>query len=196
MLKGRQTASLDGRKRVLLNPYNRKMARAVVITVSDSRSAGAQEDLSGPAVARLLAEAGFEVADTLLVRDEQPEIEAMLRAQAGRADLVVTTGGTGLAPRDVTPEAAMAVCERLLPGFGECMRSAGSQETPLAYLSRGVAGTRGRSLILTLPGSPQGAATSLRAVLPLIPHALALLAGGGAVHALSATTPASRQEQP
>ncbi len=165
-----------------IKPYNRPMMRAVVITVSDSRSSGAQEDRSGPAVEKVLNDARFAVVGRVLVPDEQPEIEAALVEQTARAELVVTTGGTGIATRDVTPEAAEAVCERMLPGFGERMRSAGSTETPLAYLSRAVAGTRGRSLIVTLPGSPQGAVTSLRAVMELIPHALALLAGEGAAH--------------
>lgn len=154
--------------------------RAVVITVSDSRTRGERADLSGPAVARVLQAAGCEVAGPLLVLDEQPRIEELLREQASRVDLVLTTGGTGIAPRDVTPEATAAVCDRMLPGFGERMRAEGSRETPLAYLSRAVAGVRGSCLLVNLPGSPQGAVTSLRAVLDLIPHALALLGVPGA----------------
>lgn len=160
----------------------RGMAGAIVITVSDSRSRGAQADLSGPAVAKVLTDAGFAIAGTLVVPDEQREIEAALVEQSARAELVVTSGGTGIAARDVTPEAVLAVCDRILPGFGERMRSAGSAETPLSYLSRAMTGTRGSTLIVTLPGSPQGAVTSLRAVIELIPHALALLAGESTVH--------------
>jgi len=153
------------------------MTRAAVITVSDSRSAGTQKDISGPAVARTLSSAGFEVIDTAIVADEQPLLEAELLSQCRRVRLVVTTGGTGIAPRDVTPEATRAVCERLLDGVAEQMRSAGLKETPFAALSRGICGTRGQSLILNLPGSPGGAVTSLKAVLHLLPHALRLLEG-------------------
>jgi molybdopterin adenylyltransferase len=162
------------------DPYNRNVMRAVVITVSDSRTRGERADLSGPVVARTLEEAGWEVLGPVLVADERPLIESMLREQAGRAALVVTTGGTGIAPRDVTPEATTAVCDRMLPGLGERMRAEGSRETPLSYLSRGTAGVRGPCLIVNLPGSPQGAVTSLRAVLDLIPHAVALLGAEGA----------------
>jgi molybdenum cofactor synthesis domain-containing protein len=153
------------------------MTRAVVITVSDSRAAGVREDLSGPAVARLLEGAGFEVAEMVVVPDEQAMLEAELRRQSERARLVVTTGGTGIAPRDVTPEATRAVCDRLLEGVAEQMRHAGIAETPFAALSRGVCGVRGQALILNLPGSPRGAVTSLGAVLQLLPHALRVLEG-------------------
>jgi molybdenum cofactor synthesis domain-containing protein len=151
--------------------------RAVVITVSDSRSSGTREDLSGPAVARALADSGFIVIDVLVVPDEQPLIEAELVRQSACARLVVTTGGTGISPRDVTPEATRCVCDRILDGVAEQMRSAGLKETPFAALSRAVCGTRGESLILNLPGAPQGAVTSLKAVLPLLGHALRVLEG-------------------
>jgi molybdenum cofactor synthesis domain-containing protein len=154
------------------------MTGSIVITVSDSRSTGAQPDLSGPAVARVLGAAGFDVEAVVVVPDDQRMLEAELRRQASRVRLVVTTGGTGIAPRDVTPEATRAVCERLLDGVAEQMRQAGLAETPFAVLSRGVCGTLGQSLILNLPGSPQGAVTSLSAVLKLLPHALRLLEGG------------------
>ena len=155
-------------------------ARAVVLTISDSRTRGERPDTSGPAVAASLQAAGFLVDGPHLVPDEQPEIEAALRNYAAHAALVVTTGGTGIASRDVTPEATRAVCNRILDGFAERMRAAGAHRTPLAALSRAISGTCGRALIVNLPGSPEGAVTSLESVLDLIPHALLLLSGDDA----------------
>lgn len=179
----------------LHGPYNQTMslnlpqpARAVVLTISDSRSRGDRPDLSGPAVADALTAAGFTVAGPLVIPDEQPMIEAGLREHAAQSELVVTTGGTGIAPRDVTPEATRAVCTRILDGFAERMRAAGARRTPLAALSRAVSGTRGRCLIVNLPGSPEGAVTSLESVMDLIPHALLLLSGAEA-HAEAAGAP-------
>ncbi len=163
-------------------------ARAVVLTISDSRTRGDRPDTSGPAVAASLESAGFTVEGPHLVPDEQPQIEAALRHHAAVVPLIVTTGGTGIAPRDVTPEATRAVCTRILDGFAERMRAAGARRTPLAALSRAVAGTCGRALIINLPGSPEGAVTSLEAVLDLIPHALALL-GGADPHTEAAGAP-------
>jgi molybdopterin adenylyltransferase len=151
--------------------------QAVVITVSDGCARGTQEDLSGPAVAARLREAGFVVAAADVVEDEVDAIAAALRHHAATAALVVTTGGTGLAARDVTPEATRLVCERLVDGIAERMRAEGLKETPLAVLSRGVCGSLGQTLILNLPGSPRGAVTSLNAVIGILPHALDLLAG-------------------
>jgi molybdenum cofactor synthesis domain-containing protein len=150
---------------------------AIVITVSDRCSAGTQTDLSGPAIVRILSGAGAEIIDTLTLPDELDQLTPALRAAASQASLVLTTGGTGLAPRDITPEATLAVSTRLVPGLAELIRQEGARHTPFAALGRGICATLGNSLILNLPGSPRGAESSLRAVLPLLPHALDLLAG-------------------
>jgi len=153
------------------------MSKAVVITVSDRCSRGEAEDLSGPAVVQELESEGFEVDAPVVVPDEREAIEDAIRDAAERARLVVTTGGTGIAPRDVTPEATLAVCDRLVPGLPELMRAEGRQRTFRAPLSRGVCGTIGATLVLNLPGKPSGAIASLRFVAALLPHALDLLAG-------------------
>jgi len=150
---------------------------AAVLTISDSSARGERADLSGPALARVLRKRHFSVVATEIVPDERPAIQKMLVRLAGKARLVVTTGGTGIAERDVTPEATQAVCDRLLEGVAERMRAEGARKTPLAALSRGVCGIRGKSMILNTPGSPRGAVESLEAVIDLLPHALQLLSG-------------------
>lgn len=148
-----------------------------MLTISDRCFRGQQADLSGPAVAQGLTEAGAAVVIAETLPDELPLIADALRRHAAECNLVVTTGGTGLAPRDVTPEATRLVCDRLVDGLAERMRAEGLLHTPLAPLSRAVCGTVGAALIVNLPGSPAGAKTSLAAILPLLPHALDLLAG-------------------
>jgi molybdopterin adenylyltransferase len=150
---------------------------AVVITASDRCFAGTQTDVSGPSVAKLLAEAGATVLEVQIFPDEVERLSAALRLAAQRCALVVTTGGTGLASRDVTPEATLVVCERMVPGLAELIRQDGIRHTPYAALGRGVCGICGSALVINLPGSPAGAESSLRSVLPLLPHALDLLAG-------------------
>jgi len=150
---------------------------AAVLTVSDSCSRGKKVDLSGPAVAETLGRRNFQVVVRSLVADERAAIHEKLIELCRSARLVVTTGGTGLAPRDVTPEATSAVCDRLVEGVAERMRLQGAQKTRFAALSRAVCGVRGTSLILNLPGSPAGAVESLEAVVDLLPHALELIAG-------------------
>ena len=150
---------------------------AVVITASDRCAAGTQVDRSGPTVSRMLRDSGAEVLGTIIVPDERERLIEALRQSTTGAALVVTTGGTGLSPRDVTPEATLAVCDRLVPGLAELIRSEGARQTPFAALGRGVCGVAGSALVLNLPGSPAGAESALRAVLPLLPHALDLLAG-------------------
>lgn len=150
---------------------------AAVLTVSDSSSRGERADLSGPAVAAILQRKHFVIVATEIVADEQRKIEEAIIRLAANARLVATTGGTGIAERDVTPEATSAVCTRLIEGIPERMRLEGSRKTPLAALSRALCGVCGRSLVLNLPGSPRGATESLDAVVDLLPHALELLMG-------------------
>lgn len=148
-----------------------------MLTVSDRAAAGRMADESGPAVRELLAAAGFEVSRIGVVPDDAKGIAEFLVEGSREHDLVVTTGGTGLGPRDVTPEATRGVVEYEVPGLGELMRSAGFAKTPLAALSRSLAGVRGKTLIVNLPGSVKGASESLEAVLPVLGHAIRLLRG-------------------
>ena len=161
-------------------PSERASHEAVVVTCSNRSAAGERDDSSGPALVERLAAAGFDVApDAIVVRDDEAEIAALL---AGLADgghrLVLTTGGTGLTPTDVTPAATRRVIDREAPGLAELMRAAGIASTPMAALSRAVVGSRGATLIANLPGSPKGATESLDALLPVLRHALEQLAGG------------------
>ena len=165
------------------------MKTAAVLTISDSSFRGERPDISGPTIAALLGESDFDVTRQELVPDERQAIEAALLRLSTQVQLIVTTGGTGLAERDVTPEATHAVCSRLLDGIPEKMRAAGLEETPYAVLSRGICGVCGGCLILNLPGSPHAAAQSLEAVIEVLPHALDLLAGKTA-HALHHQKPA------
>ena len=150
---------------------------AAVVTVSDSSSRGERADLGGPAVAGVLEKKNFRIVSREIVPDDESVIrEALIRLSA-QVRFVVTTGGTGIAQRDVTPEATRAACDRLLEGIAERMRAEGAKSTKFAALSRAVCGVRGESLILNLPGKPSGAVESLEAVIDLIPHALQILGG-------------------
>ncbi len=153
--------------------------RVAVVTVSDSGYNGTRIDKSGPAVAARLKEAGFEVAEPVIVPDERGVISAKLRELAAglKTGAIFTTGGTGITPRDITPEATRDVVEKEIPGFGELMRARGLASTPNAVLSRAVSGTLGGVLIVNLPGSTRGAVESMDAVLHLVPHVLDLING-------------------
>jgi molybdenum cofactor synthesis domain-containing protein len=160
------------------------MYTAAAITISDKGYAGLREDKSGPLLAALLGEQGFEVAHTAIVPDERAQIAALLRelCDTRRVDLVITTGGTGAAPRDVTPEATREVIEREMPGLAELLRWQGYQITPLAVLSRGVAGLRGGTLIINLAGSPKAVREGMTILHPVLAHALQMLKGEGLEH--------------
>ena len=155
------------------------MIHAAVLTISDSASNGTRADASGPAVRERLEQLGWGVSVMEVIPDEAERISERLAtlADGGQVAAIFTTGGTGLAPRDVTPEATRPVLDREIPGFGELMRARGRESTPLAVLSRSLAGTRGRVLIVNLPGSPKGAVQSLDAIVELVPHVLELLRG-------------------
>lgn len=155
------------------------MFNAAVLTVSDRCFRGERPDSAGPLVAELLKDAGYQVVQTAIVPDEQPRIEQILReiAGAGSVQLLLTTGGTGFSPRDVTPEATLAVCTRLTPGIPEAMRRASMGVTNRAILSRAQAGIRHGTLIVNLPGSPKAARENLEAVLPALAHGLEMLSG-------------------
>jgi molybdenum cofactor synthesis domain-containing protein len=153
--------------------------RAAILTASDRGSRGERDDQSGPALATWLIEHGATVVAQAMLADEQPEIEALLRqwCDEGLADLVLTTGGTGVSPRDVTPDATAMVLDRVIPGFAEAMRMASLRKTPRAVLSRAVCGVRGRTLVLNLPGSPTAAVENLSAIWEAVPHAVSKIQG-------------------
>ena len=154
------------------------MYKACVITVSDRASTGIYKDESGPAVAKMLSENGYEVTENIIIPDDTNKIKEALLAYCGQGvHLIITTGGTGFAPSDVTPEATMAVIEKTAPGIAEYMRYKSMEITPRAILSRGVAGIRDNSLIINLPGSPKGAVENLSFVLPHLAHGLDMLNG-------------------
>lgn len=157
------------------------MNTAGIVTVSDTRSKGVRADTATPLVRSRLEAVGFLVQEAVLVPDEREQIQAALIDMADQLHLalVVTIGGTGFGPRDVTPEATRGVIERDVPGLPEAMRVSTAKRTPLAWLSRGIAGIRGRTLMVNLPGNPQGAEACLRVLLPLVPHALEMLDGHG-----------------
>lgn len=161
------------------------MIRVAVITISDSAAAGTREDRSGPALGERCEKFGWQVAQTRLVKDELGDIAAAMAelADSRGVDVILSTGGTGVAARDITPEAARSIADREAPGLGEVMRAKGRASTPFAALSRGGGYLRGPVLILTLPGSPRGAVESLEAVADLIPHAVNLLRGKTEHHA-------------
>jgi len=153
--------------------------RVAILTISDSVSRGEREDLSGPAVVAFCRGLGWEIVTTLRVSDDLTAIRAQLSelAHSARVDLVLTTGGTGIGPRDNAPEATQAVADRMIPGIAEEMRRKGLEKTPTAVLSRAAAASRGKTLIVNLPGSPKGATESLEAVAHLLPHAVNVLHG-------------------
>jgi molybdopterin adenylyltransferase len=155
------------------------MLRAGILTISDRSSQGLREDASGPELAGILRSCGMDTVWLEVCADEEAEIRRILVTWADdyEADLILTTGGTGLSPRDVTPEATTAVVTRLIPGMAEAMRAASLKKTPHAMISRAVAGVRGRTLIINLPGSPKGARENLEAVLPALEHAIAKIQG-------------------
>ena len=155
--------------------------RVAILTISDSTSAGDREDLSGPAVVAFCRGLGWEVTSTLRLSDEPAGIREQLRtiADSGRVDLLLTTGGTGLGPRDNTPEATIAVADRIVPGISEEMRRKGTDKTPTAALSRAVTAVRSHTIIVNLPGSPKGAVESLGSIAHLLPHAVHVVHGAG-----------------
>ncbi len=153
--------------------------RVAIVTVSDSVAQGTRPDQSGPALSERCRKLGWEVVSEEIVSDERSALENRLAAlgDSGVADVILTTGGTGVGPRDSTPEATAGICDKLVPGIGELMRAQGRQANPRAVLSRGLAGVRSRSLIVNTPGSPRGAVESLDAVAEILPHAVEVLRG-------------------
>jgi molybdenum cofactor synthesis domain-containing protein len=170
-----------------------KPIQAAVVTISDKGYTGQREDVSGPLLTRLLRDIGVEIVRQTIVPDERDEIVRLLVTLTSEAsgemvsealalDLVVTTGGTGVTPRDVTPEATKAVIEREVPGLVEALRFTGYRKTPLAVISRGVAGIRGRTLIINLPGSPSAVRDGMETLAPILPHVIKMMRGQDTEH--------------
>jgi len=157
------------------------MIRVAILTVSDSCAQGEREDISGQTIKDMLPEDGFEICRKKIVADDHEKIVNELKHLSDKADIdvVFTTGGTGLGPRDVTPEATASVCERIIPGLGEMMRNEGLKKTKNAILSRGIAGICNRTIVINLPGSPRGVKESLEIILDVLPHAVDMMHGGG-----------------
>lgn len=157
------------------------MIRVAILTVSDSCAQGEREDISGQTIKDMLPEDGFEICRKKIVADDHEKIVNELKHLSDKADIdvVFTTGGTGLGPRDVTPEATASVCERIIPGLGEIMRAEGLKKTKNAILSRGIAGICNKTLVINLPGSPKGVKESLEIILNVLPHAVDMMHGGG-----------------
>ena len=155
--------------------------KVAVLTISDSCTEGSREDVSGQTIIDMLPEETFEISEKKIVPDDYHSIAEVLKnfSDEQGIDVVLTTGGTGLGPRDVTPEATASVCERMAPGFSEILRVEGFRKTPKAILSRGVAGVRKNTLITNLPGSPKAVRESLEIILNVIPHAVKMMRGGG-----------------
>jgi molybdenum cofactor synthesis domain-containing protein len=167
------------------------MIKAAILAMSDKGAVGERTDASGPALEKWLAEHEVTTLEYKMIPDDITTISATLKewSDGGLFDLILTTGGTGLSPRDVTPDATIQVVERVIPGFGEVMRMRSLEKTPHAIISRAVAGIRGKTLIINLPGSPKGAIENLEAVWPAIPHAVAKIQGDPADCALPVTGP-------
>jgi molybdenum cofactor synthesis domain-containing protein len=157
------------------------MIRVAILTVSDSCSQGEREDISGQTIKDMLPEDRFEICRKKIVADDHEKIVNELKHFSDKADIdvVFTTGGTGLGPRDVTPEATASVCEKIIPGLGEMMRAEGLKKTKNAILSRGIAGIYNKTLVINLPGSPRGVKESLEIILDVLPHAVDMMHGGG-----------------
>ncbi len=157
------------------------MIRTAILTISDTCSQGNREDVSGQTIAEMLTKDKFEICEKKIIPDDLQTIADELKRFSDEAgvDVVLTTGGTGLGPRDVTPEATASVCQRMAPGFGEIMRAEGLKKTPKAILSRGTAGVRDKTLIINLPGSPKAVRESLETILNILPHAVKMMLGGG-----------------
>lgn len=157
------------------------MIRVAILTVSDSCAQGKREDISGQTIKDILPEDRFEICRKRIVADDHEKIVNELKHFSDKADIdvVFTTGGTGLGPRDVTPEATASVCERIIPGLGEMMRTEGLKKTKSAILSRGISGICNKTLVINLPGSPKGVKESLEIILDILPHAVDMMHGGG-----------------